>query len=173
MKIIKAFLSITMLFLFMACSSDDSPENIRVTEDNIAATWKLTAFTMDGKTKYSSLEIPIKGEGKDMNATITLSKNPNTIATSGNFKLGLSANLIAQKIEQDIPMNLDLFVGNGEWSVNSSGQILVSNNGNVQTLDVKEFDNNTLKLQTDYEFNFPYNDIQLPITSKVKITLTK
>lgn len=173
MKILKTFLSITVLFLFTACSTDDSSENIPVTEDNVAATWNLTKFTMNGKTKYSNLEIPIKGEGKDMDAKVTLSKNPNKITSSGSFNLSVSFNAIGQNIERDIPMNLDLFVGNGEWSVNSNGQIIVSDNGTVQTLDVKEFTNNKLRLETKYDFNFPYNGIQLPITSTVEITLTK
>lgn len=172
MKISKLILSLITLLLVFSCAKDETA-NIPVTEDNVAAEWNLTDLTMDGQTKYLGVNIPIKGKGKDMDAKITLTKNPNKITSSGSLNLNVSFSLLGQSVDRDIPINLNLLIGSGDWSINSKGQLLISTNDKVQVVNVKEFNNNTMKLETEYEFNVPYNGIELPISSKLNMTLTK
>ncbi len=174
MKKLKALVLICTTILFISCSEDDST-TVQITESDLAGTWNLSELSIDGTANISGIPIgiPVEGEGKNLNAKIVVTHQPNNITASGNFVIELTINVPGSAVTQDIPFNLDVLVGDGTWSLNNNGEFIITDNIGSQTFDIKEFDGSILKIRTQEEVPVPYNGTTILVDATVDMTLQK
>ena len=173
MKILKSLIIVCFIILCASCSTSDDSPNVQVTQSDLVGTWNLTELNIDGMANISGIPVPVTGEGKSLNAKIILTEQPNNITASGNFIVTTRLDIPGSAVTQDIPFNLDTLIGNGTWSLNNNGQLIITDNVGSQTFDIKEFNGSTLKVRTQEEVPIPFNGTTIFVDTTIDMTFTK
>lgn len=121
----KLLFGLVFLF-FISCGSDDSSDQIEITESNLLGTWEITEHKIN---EISTLGLEGDTQNCEYNAigseymyTITITENPNVIISSGSYKV--TTTLICDGAEVDKVEDVVNSTGDqqegfhvGEWSL--------------------------------------------------------
>jgi len=173
MKNLKKLIFIfSVTLLFISCNDDESV--LQIENSQILGTWNLTELTEDGTTTTSSQGFDISATfsayGKNINAEVTFTENPNEFASSGSYISVLTTEILGQQTVQEVPINN--FIGSGDWEIN--GNIMTSTaNGEESTAEILELNESILKLKIIEEIETSFQGTVIKTKVTVNYTLTK
>lgn len=165
------FKILTILFLGVAlvsCESDDDNNNDN--EASLVGLWNLTSYTYSGDIVTENMGVTITteymGEAINIDSTLDIGENPNTINTAGSYDIVLTTIFLGEEIEQTVPI-ADA-TAQGTWTRNGNiltieGELVagaqlpagVPSDINTQDYTIAELTATTLRLtlSTSFEIN--------------------
>ncbi len=168
-KLIFVF-SVTLLFI--SCNNDESV--LQIENSQILGTWNLTELTEDGTTTTSSQGIDITATfsayGKNINAEVTFTENPNKFASSGSYTSVITTEILGQQTVQEVPINN--FIGSGDWEINGNIMIVTANS-EESTVEILELNESMLKLKITEEIESSFQSTVINTKVTAYYTLTK
>jgi len=177
MKSYKQILLLSLTILFISCSSDDStPIDINAQEEDLVGTWNLIEESQDGTVSPNG--IPVNGSitsvGKDLNAQIVFTANPNNYTGSGSYTDVIKITAVGQTLaEGELIVPISDIINQGTWSLNA-GVLTLTQNGIEQKVNITELTAATLKIEFEIEENnVTYQGFTGDIKSTIKMTFTK
>lgn len=177
MKILKNSLLIAFTILFISCTSDDStPIDTNAQANDLLGTWKLTEITQEGTTKTEIQGVPITANfssvGKNINSQLVFTDNPNNFTSSGSYTSVVTITIVGQSTSQEIPVDINDYLNQGTWEFNA-GIITVNSNGEIQTANITELTNTTLKFEVELDVVTVDQGITNRTNTTAKMTLIK
>ena len=174
-KFKKSLTLICLTLLFLSCSEDD-PIGVNTLENQLVGTWKLTEITQEGTTTTDLQGVPITSdftsEGKNINAQVTFTQNPNNFTSSGNYTSVVTITFLGQGTTQEIPVQIDDFLNQGTWSINGS-ELTITQNSEAQTAIITEITDTTLKFEIEVNQEVVAQGITSTTETTAKMSLTK
>jgi hypothetical protein len=140
---------ILFIFSFVSCTKDDTNETLDVTAANIKGTWNLTSISCkDGMNfveilgqvnQVATFEI----SGKDYDATVVISENPNTFISSGTYTaVGKST---SNGMTQTLELPFEEFTQTGTWKLDNNKIIFIAPGGEESIYDVIKLTESTME----------------------------
>jgi len=177
MKILKNSLLISLTILFISCTSDDSTSiDTNAQVNDLLGTWKLTEITQEGTTKTEIQGVPITANfssfGKNISSQLVFTDNPNSFTSSGSYTSVVTITIVGQSTSQEIPVDINDYLNQGTWEFNE-GIITVNSNGEMQTANITELTNTTLKFEVELDVVTVDQGITNTTNTTAKMTLTK
>ncbi len=175
MKILKKLIAIfSISLLIFSCNSED---DIQINKDDILGTWDLINFDIDGEvsTIVQGLEIGVASFttiGKDFNAQLTFTENPNTFSTSGSFTAVTTTTVLGQQTSEEGEIDLDNLLNSGNWEINKNELTFINNIEN-QIVEIVTLNGTTLKLTSTTVDETTTQDTTIKTTTVTNLTLTK
>lgn len=135
-----SILLFTFLFVFASCSSDDdSNSQIDLTVD-LTGSWELTSLEYEGEStievENQTLTISFDGFGKDFDAQVNFTEDPNELTSTGSYTLVLTTNFMGESITQEELIDFSDDIITGEWSLENGNQLVIVSNGETQTAEI-------------------------------------
>jgi len=168
------FISIT-LFLFSCNEDDATPIDTNAQEQDLIGTWNLTEESQDGKViSEQGIEVgTITSVGKDMDAQIVFTANPNNFTGSGGYTDVVNVSVLGQSIaEEEVVVSINDLINQGSWSIDQ-GILTLTANSVDQTANITELTTTTLKVEFDIEETSTLQGFTGTIDSTIKMTFTK
>jgi len=178
MKKLRTVTVIFLTILFISCSSDDnSTIDTNAQEENLIGTWNLSEIKQEGTVTSNIQGIPVQSHysayGKDINAQVTFTQNPNNFTSSGNYTSVVTVTILGQANTQEFNVSIDDFLNLGTcWSLNK-GVITINQGGKTVDINIIELTTLTLKLEMEIEEVVVEQGITNTTKTKVNMTLTK
>ena len=151
-KLIILFISITLLY---SCSANISSENT-LTKSNLVGVWNLTSFKMEDTllevTQPGNITLSATAVGKNLNAKITFSENPDVAKIEGDLDVELTYEFGGTQVEDfnlDESLFTDIFGGTTtSWTLENNTLTFNGSNSNSIDVNVLEFSSNKIVLST-------------------------
>lgn len=148
MKLLKiAALCFCVVFI-QSCGEDESIEPFESAD--LVGTWNMTDFDTSGTISYTIEGVPIPvqidGTGKDIDAFVEFTEDPNQFTSSGSYTIVLttSGTGFAPEISET---TVDQLFSNGAWSLGQSKLVLSTVGEASQDLEVLTLTESELTLQ--------------------------
>jgi hypothetical protein len=113
-------LIVGVFFIFTACSSDDDNNQVDLSVD-ITGQWELTEMESEGESTVTYegqiITVNLSGFGKDFDAQIQFTENPNEVIPTGTFTLVLTATFLGFSETDEYPVDLSSELQTGTWSI--------------------------------------------------------
>lgn len=145
---LKYLLFSTLLVMsFLSCSKDEE-EQVKVSSSAIAGLWKLSSVSCtDGTTTVesggSTLNQSFTVTGKDYDATVTLSENPNVYKSEGSYTAVSVVTFNGSTYIQETPFQD--FTVTGNWKLDGNKLLVTSNGQPEQSAEIVKLDANNLE----------------------------
>ena len=178
MKNLKKFIALFSIILFISCnnSEDSTPIDTTAQEDDLVGTWSLTEITQDGTATATVQGVPVETNytsfGKNIDAQIVFTQNPNNFTASGGFTSVVTVTLLGQSTTEEFPIVIDGVLNQGTWEVNQ-GVITVTQNSDSQAFNITELTDTRLKLEIELKQDVPIQGNTFSTKSVAKLTLIK
>ncbi|MEX0996666.1 MAG: lipocalin family protein [Flavobacteriaceae bacterium] len=149
-----SILLFAILLVFASCSSDDDNSNdqIDLTVD-ITGSWELTSLEYEGEStievENQTLTISFDGFGKDFDAQVNFTEDPNEVTSTGSYTLVLTTNFMGESITQEQFVDFSDDSITGEWSIENGNQLVVVSNGETQTAEIISLNESKMVLLTN------------------------
>lgn len=171
-NLIKLITLFSITLFFASCSSsDDAPQ---VNSKDLLGTWNLTEVTTEGTTKSTGNGVTIESTytslGKDYNAKLIFSENPNKFQSSGSYTSVVTTTTLGQESTINVPINN--IIGAGDWEI-TGNTLNTSGYGDDASAEILELNESTLKLKILLDKEFTFNGVSQKTTGIVFYTLTK
>lgn len=147
-----SILFVSLLFVFASCSSDDDNTDNQV-EVDVTGSWEVTALEGEGEAtgEFSgqTVTIPFEMLGKDFDAQMLFTEDPNEIIPTGTLTLEITTIFLGQTntTEELVDFSTE-FVTASSWSI--EGNILTyERDGQTQTAEIITLTQNKMVLLTE------------------------
>ncbi len=177
MKSIKFLSALCFVFFMTACTNDDeSPIDTGASANDLVGVWNLTEESQDGIGKVTIEGITLNGTitstSKNIDASLTITENPNTITATGGYTEVITASFATLNRTEEIRVDLDNELNQGAWSLNSGVLTLL---GGSETLDVNiiELSSTTLKIEIPIQRDVILEGNEVAIDTTIKMTFSK
>jgi hypothetical protein len=176
MKKIIILFSATLLFI--SCSTDDDGSTVdpNAQAQNLIGTWLLAEITQDGTVSTDVQGLPVSGTitsfGKDIDAQIIFSENPDNYVTSGGYTDVITVNVLEQIFNEEQNISIADILGQGSWSLDQ-GILTLTQSSDVRAASVIELTTTSLKLEIEINEQAVLQGITGNIESTLMMTLTK
>jgi hypothetical protein len=108
--------------------------------------------------------------GKNMDAQLTLTENPNEFTSSGSYTSVITTDVLGQQTTQEVPINN--FFGSGNWEIN--GNIFTAtSNGEESSAEILELTSSLLKMKATFIEEITQQGAIIKTNITVHYTLTK
>jgi len=157
-------LFLAVLATLTSCTNNDNPNNVNLSESDIAGVWNVTDILQEGTatTTIFGEEIvsTFTNSGRDYNFTYDFQTDPNTITADGSYISTISITVDGQtQTEEVFVTTVDGFSA-GSWSLN--GNILtVTANGETNDAAISEYDGNRMVIRVEYFIEFAEQGISV------------
>ena len=177
MKVLKIITVLCFTLFFISCTDDEStPIDTNAQENDLVGTWSLTEITQDGTATSTVQGVPVETNytsfGKNIDAQIAFSQNPNNFTASGGFTSVVTVTLLGQSTSQEFPIVIDGVLNQGTWEVNQ-GIITVTQNNDSQSLNITQLTDTQLKLEIELKQDVVIQGTTFSTKSTAKLTLVK
>ncbi len=166
--------------LFYACEISNTTD-VEINTLDLVGTWSLTNIVIDNAelnvTSPVITTITGSGFGKDLNATLTFSENPNLAEINGDLTFVLNYNLTGETYTEEL--YLDNIFFNDTFSFLSSsweldGNVLTLNEGGEQlNIDLISYIDDILTIEVDVNKTITVDDVTSIVTGKATLTIEK
>ncbi len=177
MKTLKIVSILCFIFLTTACTSDDeSPIDTGAAANDLVGVWQLTEESQDGVGKVTLEGVTINGTitstSKNLDATLTITENPNTITAAGSYTEVITASFATLSRTEEVEVNLDNELNQGAWSLNNGVLTLL---GGAETLEVNiiQLTSTMLRIEIPIERDVIIEGTDVSIDTTIKMTFTK
>lgn len=154
----KLFLLFIGLSLIISCDKKEEPEEVKVTNNDLVGSWKVTEIRSDkgkisGKISYSGFSTNISSDlslkGKDYNMVITFANNPKKVSSKGGFTATISVKIPVLGKEESYTQKIpSIPASNGNWNVENN-VLTTKSNGETVSIDIASFN------KSEIEFSYP------------------
>ncbi|WP_026777905.1 lipocalin family protein [Polaribacter sp. Hel_I_88] len=172
----------TVLISFLYSCSVNNSSDVVVPAPDLVGTWNLTSVTMDNAVL--SVTSPVittltgEGFGKNLNASMTFTENPNNVVIDGNFVFQLTyKDANSQESTEDLLLD-NLFFNDtfgflsSSWTLNDN--ILTLNEGGEQlNINVISYIGNVITIETDVNKAITVDNVTSTVTGKALLTIEK
>ncbi|MGK0414217.1 MAG: hypothetical protein ACJA1B_002439 [Polaribacter sp.] len=169
----KILLLFTLAFLLISCSSNDDEKPFTGSSEDILGTWNITGLTTETSVTLTSNGQTVNSqestEGKEFNATMVFSAN--TVKTAGSYNQVYTSTVNGDTTTSEEFVDVD--DDTQTWSLSESTLIITDDSGDGMSLDVIEFTNNKLKLESTNNESSTGNNSTGEYTYSVVITLER
>lgn len=180
MRILKNGLLISVLTLFVSCTSSDDTIMIDTSakSSDLVGTWNLTEEGQEGTVSTTFSGIPVNGTitstGKDLNTLLTFTENPNNITAAGSYTDVIKFSVVGQSLaEQEIKIPISDFINQGSWSLDQ-GILTITQNNVQQDVRIVELTSSSLIIEIDIEDEqVDYQDFSGTVNTTIKMIFTK
>jgi hypothetical protein len=172
----------TVLISFLYSCSVNNTSDVVVPAPDLVGTWSLTSVTMDDAVL--SVTSPVittltgDGFGKDLNASMTFTENPNNVVIVGNFVFQLTyKDANNQESTEDLLLD-NLFFNDtfgflsSTWSLNDN-ILTLSEGGEQLNINVISYIGNVIIIETDVNKAITVNNVTSTVTGKALLTIQK
>lgn len=146
-----------VLSLILSCSPDTEINKLEepVNTDAIVGSWKANdLYLLNGSIETTIAGIPTTADldikGQEYNATITLSKDPNTIVSQGDIKVKATISKIGFSISE---VYQEPVVMTGTWSI-ADNVLYIVDGGITQEFEIVEFTGDNIKFKQVFNEDF-------------------
>lgn len=180
MRILKNGILISVLTLFISCTSSDDTIMIDTSakSSDLVGTWNLIEEGQEGTVSTTFNGIPVNGTisstGKDLNTLLTFTENPNNISAAGSYTDVIKFSVVGQTLaEQEVTIPISDFINQGSWSLNQ-GVLTLTQNNVQQDVSIIELTSTSLIIGIDIEDEqVDYQDISGTVNTTIKMTFRK
>lgn len=177
-KILIATIFISLLY---SCSVNNTSDVVLPAPD-LVGTWNLTSVTMDDAVL--SVTSPVittltgEGFGKNLNATMTFTENPNEVVVDGNFVFQLTYKAAGgQESTEDLLLDNVFFNDTfgfltSTWALNDN-ILTLSEGGEQLNINVISYIGNVITIETDVNKAITVNNVTSTVTGKALLTIEK
>ena len=172
----------TVLISFLYSCSVNNSSDVVVPAPDLVGTWNLTSVTMDNAVL--SVTSPVittltgEGFGKNLNASMTFTENPNNVVIDGNFVFQLTyKDANNQESTEDLLLD-NLFFNDtfgflsSSWTLNDN--ILTLNEGGEQlNINVISYIGNVITIETEVNKAITVDNVTSTVTGKALLTIEK
>jgi len=164
--------------LFLSCSTDDDGSIVDTNADvqNLIGTWLLAEITQDGTVSTDVQGVPVNGTitsfGKDIDAQIVFTENPDNYVASGGYTDVITINVLGQTIDEQQNVSIGDVLGQGSWTLDQ-GILTLTQSSDIRTASIIELTTTSLKLELEINEQAVFQGIAGNIESTLMMTLTK
>jgi len=179
----KTKILITTLFISILYScSVNNTSDVVVPAQDLVGIWNLTSITMDDAVL--SVTSPVittltgTGFGKNLNATMTFSENPNQVVVDGNFVFQLTYRTAGgQESTQDLQLDNVFFNDTfgfltSTWALNEN-ILTLSEGGEQLNINVISYIGNVITIETNVNKSISLDGVTSTVTGKALLTIEK
>ncbi|MBU3011798.1 lipocalin family protein [Polaribacter vadi] len=169
-----------LISLFYACEVSNTSD-VEINTLDLVGTWSLTNIVIDDAviniTSPVVLTVTGNGFGKDLNASLTFSENPNLAVINGDFTFVLNYNSSGETHTEELYLD-DIFFNDTFGFLSSSWQLdgntLTLNEGGEQlNIDIISFIDEVLTIEVDVNKTITVDDVTSIVTGKATLTIEK
>ena len=157
-------LFIALLMLFASCSNDDDS----VEEVDLTGTWEVSEVEFEGEAtiEYEGfpITIPLTGFGKNMDAQVIITENPNLVNSTGSFTAEITGSFFGQTETHDVPVDFSEYHQNSSWYINGETLVLTRTDGVVINLQITTLTDTKVVLVGVETFTYEGEDVELDTT---------
>lgn len=182
-KIMKTKILIAAVFIsFLYSCSINNTSDIDVPAPDLVGTWNLTSVTMDDAVL--SVTSPVittltgNGFGKNLNASLTFTENPNQVVIDGDFVFQLTyKDANGQESTEDLLLD-NLFFNDtfgflsSSWSLENN-TLTLSEGGEQLNIRVISFIDDVMKIETDVDKAITVDNVTSTVTGNAMLTIEK
>jgi len=177
MRIAKLFTVVCFIILVTSCTSDDMTAlDTRAQASDLVGTWNLIEESQEGTGKVTLQGIPVTGTitsmGKDFDATITFTENPNILMAAGSYTEVITASFATINRTEEIPVVLNNELSQGAWSLNE-GVITLSGGSEIQDVNIIELTSTRLKIEIPIKRDVVIEGSNVEVDTTIKMTFDK
>lgn len=147
---------VTILFIFLICSSCQKDEDTPIINDQISlvGTWKLTDLSVrNGIISSTILDenflINYTSEGKDFDYTLKISDDPNSIEGNGSYTSVMTTTALGKK--EIYEERVSDFLGSGSWKI-IKHHLIITSQGQTTVGDILEFTDDHIIIKQKFEY---------------------
>lgn len=161
----------------MSCTSDDmTPIDTRAQANDLVGIWKLTEESQEGTGRITLNGVPLTGNitstAKDLDATLTISENPNILNASGSYTEVITGSFATLSRTEEIPVVLNNELNQGAWSLDE-GVITLSGGDETQKVNIVELTSTTLKIEVPIDRDVILEGTTVALDTTIKMTFAK
>lgn len=148
-----SILFLSFLFVFSSCSSDDDANDQIDSAIDVTGSWELTGMESEGEAtgefNGQTVTLPFELLGKDFDAQVVFTENPNEMIPSGTLTLEVTVIFMGFSETTDEIVDFDNeFAPASSWSID--GNILTyESEGEIQTAEITTLTQNKMVLLVD------------------------
>lgn len=164
--------------LFFSCSKENSAAQVNIPEDlsSLTGTWNLSQISCtDGlihSNQAGAETVSFTMEGRDIDAEISFSADPNTYLGEGGFVQHITVSLPnGQTYNDELPF-YDFF-GSGSWTMEGDELILDSEENDPQRANVLELNDRKIRLAYPIQFNQTNDGVSVEQSGTFEYTLER
>lgn len=137
------------LSLLVSCTKNDQTKPL----GSIEGTWKVTVISYAGTSTThvagQTVKADFKGKGKDMDLTLTFSKNPDVYVAKGSYRIEMHTMVEGEDYPTDFADST--FLGGGTWSGDGEGKYVTVTNEDGRSAKARLYriDDNTITMSFD------------------------
>jgi len=164
--------------LFLSCDTDDGGSIVDPNAEakNLIGTWLLVEITQNGTVSTEVQGLPVNGTitsfGKDIDAQIIFSENPDNYVASGGYTDVITVNVLGQIIDEQQNISISDILGQGSWTLDQ-GILTLKQSSDIRAASVIELTTTSLKLELEINEQAVLQGITGNIESTLMMTLTK
>ncbi|QDH79788.1 hypothetical protein FKX85_12395 [Echinicola soli] len=126
MKLLKFTVIVCVMIFTFSCTEDELP----IVQSDVTGQWRLTDLDYSGITVVDwdgeTFESNFAGKGEDLDCLLKINESPKTFVAEGDYVVVLTYDFFG--IEQEMPVPMEGFMSNGNWSRNGD-QLTVETEG--------------------------------------------
>ncbi len=177
MKTVKAIITICIVLVIFSCDNTEStPIDTNAQENDLVGTWSLTEIKQDGTVTTNVQGVPVNANytsfGKNIDAQVTFSQNPNNFSSSGTFTSVITITLVGQATTREVPIVIDDVLSQGTWQVDQ-GVITLSQNNETQTVNITELTDTSLKFELELQQDVVIQGVNSTVQTLAKLSFLK
>lgn len=177
MKKISLLAFVFMITLFVSCDKEDSKN-----EDSVEASaklvgdWKLVGYDVEDAIIASNFEgidfsIPAIITGKDFDASLSFSENPNVFTSEGSFDVLIEFEVEGETFSQEEVV--EDFLSEGEWAIEEGLLIATTETEDAIAYTIKTLTDTSLVLEYDLSISQEIDGTPFTTTGTYIMTLEK
>ena len=168
--------SATLLFISCSTNDEESIVDINAEKKNLIGTWLLAEITQDGIVSTDVQGATVNGTitsfGKDIDAQIIFSENPDNYIASGGYTDVITVNVLGRTIDEQQHISVADRLGQGSWTLDQ-GILTLTQNSGARAVSIIESTATRLKLEIEIKELATLQGITGTITSTLSMTLNK
>jgi len=172
----------TVLISFLYSCSVNNTSDVVVPAPDLVGTWNLTSVTVDNAVL--SVTDPVittltgEGFGKNLNASMVFTDNPNKVTINGDFVFELTYRTAGgQESTEELFLNNLFFNDNfgflsSSWALNEN-ILTLSEDGEQLNINVISYIGNVITIETDVNKAITVDNVTSTVTGKAMLTIEK
>lgn len=177
MKKINLLAFVFLITLFVSCDKEENSENnLAENSAKLVGDWKLVGYDVEDATIASNIDgvefsIPTTITGKDFDASLRFSENPNVFTSEGSFVVLIEFEAEGETYSQEEVV--EDFLSDGEWALEEGLLIATTETEDAIAYTIKTLTDTSLVLEYDLSLSRDVDDVPFTTTGTYIMTLEK
>ncbi len=167
-----SLLLVSVMFVFISCSSDDDSSNPVDLSVDITGQWEITKVESEGEAiivfEGQTFTGTLSGFGKDFDAQVLFTDNPKEVIPTGTFTMVLTTTFFGLTETDEFPVDFSNELQTGSWSI-VGNQLVITEATTGETQSAQFLELQQSKMVLLLEMTTIVNDVEALLISEITL----